>query len=199
MKELPRRLWHIFGGVSLAIAGLLLPRQIFLPALCSVTIAFLIFELIRLGFPQLNCRFITCFRALIREREASTLTSSAYLLIAACIVFIVCDKSIAVMAVTFVAVGDPAAGMARDKWKQARGWGRRKSKGKSLEGSGACLAACLVVGGVLAAIIHVAWWVAVTGAIFATLMEFLSLPLNDNLTMPLASAGAMSLIGLLGL
>ncbi len=99
----------------------------------------------------------------------------------------------------FVAVGDPAAGMVRDKWKQARGWGRTKSKGKSLEGSGACLVACLVVGGVLAAIIHVAWWVVVTGSIFATLMEFLSLPLNDNLTMPLASAGAMSLIGLVGL
>jgi len=199
MRELPRRLWHILGGLSLAIAGLLLPRQIFLPALCSVTIAFLIFELIRLRFPQLNCRFVTCFRALIREREASTLTASVYLLIAASIVFIVCDKSIAAMAVMFVAIGDPAAGMARDKWKLARDWGRTKLKGKSLEGSGACLLACLVAGVILAAIIHVALWLVAIGAICATLVEFFSLPLNDNLTMPLASAGAMSLIGLVGL
>jgi len=85
------------------------------------------------------------------------------------------------MAVTFVAVGDPVAGMVR---------------GKSLEGSGACFVACLVAGAILAAATSIALWVVVTGAICATLMEFLSLPLNDKLTMPLASTSAMSLIKL---
>jgi len=111
MRELPRRLWHIFGGLSIPVAGLLVPQQIFLPALCSATIAFLVFELIRLRFPQINHRFLTFFHVLLREREAATLTASAYFLIAASIVFILCDKSIAAMALTFVAVGDPVAGM----------------------------------------------------------------------------------------
>lgn len=191
MRELPRRLWHIFGGLSIPVAGLLVPQQIFLPALCSATIAFLVFELIRLRFPQINHRFLTFFHVLLREREAATLTASAYFLIAASIVFTLCDKSIAAMALTFVAVGDPVAGMVGEKW------GRLKVKGRSLEGSCACFLACAVAGAILATITQVALWLAVVGAVCAALVEFLSFPVNDNLTSPLVSAGVMSLVRLL--
>jgi len=191
MRELPRRLWHIFGGLSIPIAGLLVPQQIFLPALCSGTIAFLIFELVRLSFPQINHRFLTCFHVLLREREASRPTASAYFLIAASIVFILCDRSIAAMALTFVAVGDPVASMVGEKW------GRLKVRGKSLKGSCACFLACAVAGAILATIAQIALWLAVVGAVCATAVEFLSLRVNDNLTIPLVSAGVMSLVRLL--
>ena len=196
-KELPRRLWHIGGGLSLPIAGLLAPENIFLPALISITIAFLAFEAVRLKFPPLNRRFLHCFQALLREGEASTPTSSAYLLIAASIVFIFCDKSIAALAITFVAVGDPVAGMVGGRWPprnlKFRGG---LVRGKSLKGSGACLLACLVAGVILASITQVALWLVVIGAICATIIEFLPLPLNDNLTIPLVAGGVMMLLRL---
>lgn len=182
---LPRRLWHVFGGLSLPIAGLLAPQNIFFPGLISLTIAFLIFELIRLKFPQVNRRFLTCFQALLREEEASTFTSTTYLLIAASIVFILCDRPIAVIALTFVAVGDPVAGIVRDLSHISH---------KSLKGSGACLLACLVTGSILAAITHVALWLVVIGAVCATVVEFLPLPVNDNLTIPLVSGGVMMML-----
>lgn len=212
MKEAPRRLWHIVGGLSLPIAGLLAPQNIFLPALRSATIAFLIFEGIRLKSPNVNRRFAICFRALLREREAATLTSSAWLLIAACIVFVFCPKPIAAIALTFVAVGDPIAGIVGERWGQKldspggfplKLLGKVSNSapvvatGKSLEGSGACLAACLVAGAILATITQVALWVVVVGAICATLVELLSLPPNDNLAIPLVTGGIMSLIKLL--
>ncbi len=137
MKELPRRLWHIFGGLSLAIAGLLVPENIFLPALISATVAFLILELARLKFPRVNRRFLALFAPLLREKEASTLTGTAYFSMAAVIVFLLCDRSIAAVALTFVAVGDPVAGMVGERW------GRGRMRGKSLVGSGACLLSCL--------------------------------------------------------
>jgi dolichol kinase len=219
MKEAPRRLWHIFGGLCLAVAGLLAPEDIFLPALLSATGGLLIFEAIRLKSPRLNRSFSISFRALMREREASTLTSSAWLLIAACIVFIFCSKPVAVIAVTFVGVGDPVAGIVAEKWRQrrqkqclpsgqgpdrtggsspscpGRDWSSVwvKVKGKSLAGSMACLGACLVAGAVLASITHLAFGVVIVGAICATAVEWLSLPPNDNLTMPLVTAGIMSL------
>lgn len=68
----------------------------------------------------MNQRFLTCFRALLREKEASAPTGSAYLLAAASIVFILCDKSIAAIALTFVAVGDPVAGMVGERWGKAK-------------------------------------------------------------------------------
>jgi len=200
MSELPRRLWHIFGGLSLLSAGLLVPENIFLPVLISVTIVFLIFELSRRKFPWLNRRFLTCFRALLREGEASTLTASAYFLIAASIVFILCDQSIAAMALTFVAVGDPVAGMIGELWvaaPQNLRFPGLKVKRKSLRATAVCFLACVVAGAILAVITHVALWLMVVGAVCATLIEFPSLPLNDNLTSPLVSAGVMSLVKLL--
>jgi dolichol kinase len=210
MKELPRRLWHIFGGLSLPVAGLLAPQDIFLPALVSITIAVLILDIVRLRSPRVNRRFMISFRALLREREVSTLTGSTYFLIAASIVFIFCDKSLAAIALAFVAVGDPVAGMVGERWgkprvsseernfsdfaKFPRNLRFRGKKGKSLEGSSACFVACLVVGVILAAITHVALWVVVVGAICATVIECLSLLVNDNLSIPLVAAGVMSLV-----
>ncbi len=190
MRELPRRLWHIFGGLSLAIAGFLVPEKIFLPALISATVAFLILELTRLRFPPVNRQFLTWFHPLLREKEASTLTGTAYFSMAAVIVFILCDKSIAVAALTFVAVGDPIAGMVGERW------GKPKMMGRSLAGSGACLLSCLVAGATLSAVHHVPLSLVVIGALCATLIEFLSLRVNDNLTIPLVSGGAMMLVKL---
>jgi dolichol kinase len=145
----------------------------------------------------LNRRFLTCFRALLQDKEASTLTSSAYLLIAASIVFILCDKSIAAIALTFVAVGDPVAGMVRDLKGSHPFYLARGVRSKGLAGSCACLLACVVAGAILAAITHVALWLIAVGAVCATLIEFFFLPLNDNLTIPLAAGGVMSLVNML--
>ena len=210
MKELPRRLWHIFGGLSLPVAGLLAPQDIFIPALVSITIAALILDIVRLRSPRVNRRFMIIFRPLLREGEASTLNGSTYFLIAASILFIFCDKSIAAIALAFVAVGDPVAGMVGGRWgksrvsseegkiseapRSSRNLGFRRMRGKSLEGSSACFVACLVVGVILAAITHVALWMVVVGAICATVVESFSLLVNDNLSIPLVAAGVMSLV-----
>lgn len=210
MKELPRRLWHIFAGLALSVAGLWAPQDIFLTVLVAITITVLIIDIVRLWSPRVNRRFMIIFRALLREREVSTLTGSTYFLIAATIVFALCDKSIAAIALSFVAVGDPIAGMVGERWgklrvnleegqisdfaKFPRDVRLRGKKGKSLEGSAACFAVCLLVGFILAFITHVALWVVVVGAICATVVESLFLLVNDNLSIPLVAAGVMSLV-----
>jgi dolichol kinase len=210
MKELPRRLWHIFAGLAVSVAGLWAPQDIFLPALVSVTIAVLILDIVRLRSPRVNQRFMLIFRPLLREREVSTLTGSTYFLIAASIVFIFCHRSIAAIALAFVAVGDPIAGIIGERWgklrvnpeegqisdfpKFPRDIRFRGKKDKSLEGSFACLAACLAVGITLAVITHIPLLVVVVGAICATLIEALFLLVNDNLSVPLVAAGVMGLV-----
>lgn len=210
MKELPRRLWHIFGGLSLPVASLWAPQDIFRPALVAITIAVLVLDIIRLRSPRVNRRFMATFRPLLREREVSTLNGSTYFLIAASIVSMLCDKSIAAIALAFVAVGDPVAGIVGERWgklrvspeeghfaknrRSSRGLGFRGMRGKSVEGSSTCFVACLAVGVILAAITHVALWVVVVGAICATVIEFFSLRVNDNLSIPLVAAGVMSLL-----
>jgi len=198
MEELPRRLWHIFGGLCIPISGLLVAGNIFLPALISITVAALVVEIVRLRSSRVNRRFVTVFRSLLREGEVSTLTGSTYLFIASSIVFVLCDKSIAAVALAFVVVGDPVAGMVGERWGRLRASSGKRSGyglgGRSLEGSAACFVACLVVGVVLAAVTHVDLWLVVVGAVFATVVEYLSLAVNDNLSIPLVTAGVMSLI-----
>jgi len=191
MKELPRRLFHIFGGLSIAIAGLLVPQSIFLPPLIAATITFLIVEVIRLKFPVVNRQFLLYFRVLLREGEASRFTGSAYLLIASVIAFLIFDKPIAVMALGFVALGDPVASIVGERW------GKKKIRGKSLEGSGACFVACLILGIILASVTHIPLPLVVVGALGATFIEALPLPINDNLTIPLVSGGAITAVNLL--
>jgi len=70
-------------------------------------------------------------------------------------------------------------------------------KRKSLRASAVCFVVCVVGGAILASVTHVALWPMVVGAVCATLIEFFPLPLNDNLTSPLAAGGVMMLIQLL--
>lgn len=185
-KELPRRLFHIFGGLCLPASGWLLPRNIFLPSLFIATIFFLFFEVARLRFQKLNRWFLAHFQALLRKSEASRFTGSTYLLIAGSLGFIFFDKPIAVISLSFVALGDPIAGIIGEKW------GKIKLRGKSLEGSSACFLACLTIGAILASFTHIPFFVVIAGALCVTLIELLSLPINDNLTIPLVSGVIMT-------
>jgi len=116
------------------------------------------------------------------------LTSSSYLLIACVIAFLVLDKSIAVLSFAFLAVGDPVGGAAGERW------GKRKIRDKSLEGSLAFFFAALIFGLILNLATQVTLAVLFMGVLGATLIEFLSLPPNDNLTIPLFSGGLMTLV-----
>lgn len=91
------------------------------------------------------------------------------------------DRNIVMAALLYMALGDAAAALF------GKAYGRtRLPGGKTLEGSVACCIVCFLVG----------WYflgapLAIVGALIATLVEFVPWPLNDNLFMPLISAGAL--------
>ena len=66
---------------------------------------------------------------------------------------------------------------------------------KSLEGSVACLVSCLLVGALMTKISPaITLPTALAGAVSATIVELLPIPIDDNLTVPLISGGIMTLI-----
>ena len=211
MKELPRRLWHILGGLSVPAGGFWAPQDIFVPSLISITLAAIGLEIIRCRSPQVNQRFMFIFRALLRGNENSAPTASTYFLVAASTVFVLCDRSVAALALAFAALGDPVAGMVGERWGRvwltSLGVSPRGSfslpqakqvssqlKGKSLEGSAACLLICLLFGLGFTVLSDLSLWLVVIGAICATAVELFSLRTNDNLSIPLVTAGVMNLI-----
>ena len=75
-----------------------------------------------------------------------------------------------------------------------KGWGRTKVFNKSIEGALGCLAACLLWALVVAEVSNVPLPVLVVGAVVATVVEVLPIPLDDNMGITLAAGYAMKLL-----
>jgi len=185
MKELPRRLFHICGGLMIPVASLLARYDIFRTTLIIVTVIAIILDLLRLKSQKLNSTFIRIAGPLMRPTEVRRVNGSTYILLSSTIVFLLFGKPIASTALIFLAIGDPVAGMVGTKW------GRIKIGHKSLEGSTAFLIAAFVAGALLSGINHIPLHFIALGALSAAIVELLSLSINDNLTIPLISGGVI--------
>jgi glycerol-3-phosphate acyltransferase PlsY len=110
------------------------------------------------------------------------------MLLASLIALLAFPRDIAVLALSFLAVGDAVAALV-GQWA-----GRIKLLGKSLEGELACFIACVTIGFCYYhAGLNIALPTIIVGSACATLAEAVPLPIDDNLTMPLF-AGAVMII-----
>jgi len=190
-RTITRGTFHALVGLAFGLPLLYYPRWGVSIALGSVTIILLVFEAVRLYVPSLNQRFLRWFAPLLRRTETSTLTGSSYFMIGCMIVVLAFPRHIAFPAILFLALGDPAAALV-GIWK-----GHIWIRSKSVEGHMACLMICLFAGGLLAATLEdLSLTVVFIGAVAATILQALPLPLNDNITMPLGSALAMTAAGI---
>lgn len=188
---LMRGVFHIFGGLSIVVAALFLPRMTLLVSLAIVTLLFLTFEFLRLRASTVNRWVFLRFKPLLRGEEESRLTGASYMLIASLIAFLAFRMEIAVLAICFLAVGDALAGIV------GRYAGRRKVFGKTLEGDLACLASCVAVGLAFYYLgFNIRLPTVLVGSISATTIEAIPLPINDNLTVPLVAAVVMMVMEL---
>lgn len=131
---------------------------------------------------------------LLRPREATRLLGSTFFFLALAGSFLFLTPGLALAAMLFLVVGDAAAAVV------GRSVGRVSLRGgRTLEGTAACLAACLLLVPILLKINPgVPAITLLVGAVAATGGEFLAHGEVDNLAMPLASGGAMTLIEFLG-
>jgi dolichol kinase len=183
---------HIIIGLAIGISGLFIPKTIFLSLLGAATIAFLVIEFIRFHSPAVNRRFYAFFRLVARESEKTRLTGASYMLLAALISFMVFARDIAATSVCFLALGDALATIIGGSN------GKKGVRVKTTAGKAACLLACLAIGFILHyAGLNVSILAIAIGAIVATIMESLPKFVNDNLTIPLISGVAMTLVMLI--
>jgi dolichol kinase len=145
-------------------------------------------DLLRIHEQRVRQFFRQFFGEMIREHERFSLLGSTYLLIAALLSIEIFPRSVAAAALGFTVLGDAFAAMV------GRAYGRHRLFNKSLEGGLGCLFACLAWGGFLVMGGRMEWQVALAGALVASLVELLPIPLDDNLGITLASGYAMKLL-----
>jgi len=176
-------------GLCIVIAALFLPETLVLVLLSVVTCIFLAFEFLRLKVTGINSWFFLHFRWLLRETEISRITGASYVLIAALVALLASERDIAVLALSFLAVGDAIASIVG---KQI---GKNKFLGKTVEGDLACFVSCVAAGFVFYyAGLEISLLAILFGSLAATVAEGVNLPINDNLTIPLFSGLIMTLI-----
>lgn len=145
-------------------------------------------DLLRIHERRFRAIIVRFFGQMIREHEAFSLLGSTYLLLAALLAIEIFPRPVAATALGFTVLGDAFAAIV------GKGWGRARIFGKSLEGFAACLAVCLAWGVFVAATAGVPLPVVIVGALVASSVELLPIPLDDNLGMTLFSGYAMKLM-----
>lgn len=189
MKHIGRKLYHLLGGIGLLALYYLLGRERALLLYVALFIAALSLDIARLGIPAVNRFVFDHFSAFIRRSEEHKLTGTPAYLLGIALSLYLYEPPAATAAICFLACGDVAATAIGERW------GGTKIGDKSLEGTAAFVAASFIAGAVLHLLgLGPALWIAAIGALTAAGVELLSLPVNDNLLIPLASGGVMQVI-----
>ena len=181
ISELLRKSIHL-SGLILPVIYFFLDKPtmlIFAGILAGIAIAV---ELVKWVFPSFGNFFFQIFAPFLRTHERKgAITGATYYLISAFLCILFFAKTLAVVCIFFMVLGDLAAALVGKKW------GRTKLIGaKSLEGSAACFVVCAAI-----ALVKLDPIIGIIGALVATIVEMLPFPVDDNLTVPLVSGAVM--------
>ena len=164
-------------------------RMAWVAFLAALTLGALVIDLLRLHQRRVADLFRRFFGQMIREHERFSLLGSTYLLLAGLLAVAVFPQPLAGAALGFTVLGDAVAALV------GKAWGRTRFFNRTIEGGIGGLVACLAWAAFLVAAGHLTWPVAVAGALVASLVEILPIPLDDNLGITLSAGYVMKLLG----
>ncbi len=184
-RELRRKSIHLLGLI-LPILYVFTTRHTATIAVGALLAIALGVELLKVLLPAFRVMFMRIFSPILRSQERrGGLTGATYYLIGSFLCVLLFDKTLAIVCLCFLTLGDLFAALIGKQWGRIKLFSR-----KSLEGSIACFIVC--TGTALLIGLHPV--VAITGALVATLIELLPTGVDDNVTIPLISGLAMHLL-----
>ena len=185
-----RRLFHISAGSTIPIVGIFLAHDWMIAAMVVVAGGGLTIDLVRFNLGWLNRHYIRWLAPLMKSDEAAHLTGATYMVVAGLLLFVLYGKDVAVPAMFFLSLGDPAAALVGSRLRGPRFGGKSPGGTVAFIAVGAAATAVLVAAGGIDH--HWALWV---GVVVAGLVELASVPPDDNFTIPILGGTAMHLMG----
>ena len=201
--EIYRKLTHLFAIIIPVLYYFVLRNQLLAIAiLLPFAIGSVVWDSARIENPKFRHKFLKLFGSHLRDSEVSSLTGGSYLLTASVVTIAVFSKEIAFLAISYLVIGDTFAAFV------GLSMGRRKfiRSNKSLEGLIGAFISCGIYG--LASYFlfmkrvfsyncahpELALIMIIIGALVASVVESVDLHINDNISIPILSAMAMTVI-----
>jgi dolichol kinase len=130
----------------------------------------------------------------IFKTKPGRILGTTYFLVGTLITILFFSKSIAICVLLFTVFGDAASAIVGTKYGSIKLIGK-----KSLQGTLAFLIVCLLVGFGLVNLpgITLLPLLILVGAVIATLVELLPIPIDDNLTVPIITGVLMEIVRLI--
>lgn len=200
--HLARKSWHMMMGLFMVAVYMLGLSRSLSVILLGIVLAFnLAVEMARLKSPSLNAMVIKLWGPLMRSCETNRFSGTPYYIASSIIAIGIFPKPIAVLAIAYLAVGDPLASLFGVMWGDKS---IRFSNGKSLIGTAAGVIACAAVGLVFLQIMNSSGWlhltqnqiltVAILGGFAGGGAELLPMEVDDNFAIPVVSGFVLWLI-----
>ncbi len=201
--QIPRRLFHCSMGLSVGLVYQFLlthSRAIYILGFCACIVYIL--EQVRVNYPELSSKIKLINKYIFRAEEQLKESAGVPYVMGLLLTLISFPKVIALVAIYTLAVADPLSAIIGIRF------GKKKiSENKSFEGSGAFFLSSFII-----TFLVFFWWssyleimlgplllLSFLVAICTTLFELIPLRIDDNLTIPLFTAGTTLLLcGLLG-
>jgi len=177
-REVQRKLIHISVSIIPIAYHLGIPKNTIIAACAVLAAGFLTADILRINFSLARRYFLKVFSALLREGEKENkLTGASYLFIGTFAVVYLFPIEAAVPAVLFAALADPVAAVIGKRF------GSKEFFGKTIEG-----AAGFFVSATAVILVFTEFgWAGIGIALMSTVLEFLPIPVDDNLLIPLAA------------
>lgn len=188
-----RNMFHIGSALTALLVILIAPSQAYLIlASAAFCVTAWSLEIARRFRPDLNDRLMAMFGKVAHVHERYRVNSSTWYVTALLILAVGADKAVAALSVVVLGIGDPVAALI------GRRFGKTQLRaGRSLEGSlgfllSAALAALVVAVAMMPGSFGRLSLIAGVAGLAGAVAEIFSIKLDDNLTIPLAVATAVT-------
>jgi dolichol kinase len=191
--EFVRKGIHLVS-LSIPIVYAFISRQAALSILIPLTLLFAVTDFWRHRHPGLRDFYHRHLGWLLRNHERDgdrkRLNGATYVLLSACLCVAIFPKVVVLTAFPILIISDTAAALV------GRRYGRHTFLTKSREGAGAFLVSALIVVGFAPKIAYLPpeYLIGAVAAFTGTVVESLSIAIDDNLSIPLAVGGTMWLL-----
>ena len=182
-KELKRKSFHLLSSLYL-LAYIILGRSPALKILVPILAIEGLIEISRFIFPGMNQKLVDLFGGIHREDETRKISGIFWTLAGSIVTFwLIPNQRIVWIAMCYLISVDTLSALIGTRFGK-----HRLKSGKSLEGSATFLLVSFLSG-----LCFVAPLPAVLGALFATVVEAVPVPGNDNFWIPVLSGLFLSL------